>query len=152
MTNAAILTVVQNCPNFTHFRLYIMDPVYPEYLRNELMDEAFCAVAKNCSKLKRLQFSGLVTDMAFEYIGKYAKNLSTLSVGYAGGSDRGMQCVLRGCPFGNEALLSGLEKYETMRSDDVFSNFLVWYYFTLPNIDLCIVSFIVAGYIYKFVF
>ncbi|KAJ6401779.1 hypothetical protein OIU84_013948 [Salix udensis] len=42
-------------------------------------------------------------------------------------SDRGMQCVLEGCtklrkleirdcPFGNVALLSGLEKYESMRA------------------------------------
>lgn len=120
MTNADILTIVQNCPNFTHFRLCIMNP-------DEPMDEAFGAVAKSCTKLKRLSISGLLTDLVFEYIGKYAKNLETLSVAFAGSSDRGMQCVLQGChklrkldtrdcPFGNEALLSGLEKYETMRS------------------------------------
>ncbi|KAK4798274.1 hypothetical protein SAY86_030600 [Trapa natans] len=127
MTNAAVATIVQNCPDFTHFRLCIMNPGQPDYLTNEPMDEAFGAVVKNCPKLQRLAVSGLLTDLTFEYIGTYAKNLETLSVAFAGSSDWGMQCVLEGCPklrkleirdcpFGNKALLSGLEKYESMRS------------------------------------
>ncbi|MED6145136.1 hypothetical protein PIB30_022279 [Stylosanthes scabra] len=127
MTNAAVATVVQNCPDFTHFRLCIMNPGQPDYRTREPMDEAFGAVVKTCSKLQRLAISGLLTDLTFEYIGKYAKNLETLSVAFAGSSDWGMQCVLEGCPklrkleirdcpFGNAALLSGLEKYESMRS------------------------------------
>ncbi|OAY26087.1 protein TRANSPORT INHIBITOR RESPONSE 1 [Manihot esculenta] len=127
MTNAAVATIVQNCPNFTHFRLCIMNPGQPDYITNEPMDEAFGAVVKTCSKLQRLSVSGLLTDLTFAYIGRYAKNLETLSVAFAGSSDWGMQCVLGGCPklrkleirdcpFGNAALLSGLEKYESMRS------------------------------------
>ncbi|XP_059437467.1 protein TRANSPORT INHIBITOR RESPONSE 1-like isoform X1 [Corylus avellana] len=127
MTNAAVETIVQNCPDFTHFRLCIMTPCQPDYRTNEPMDKAFCAVVKTCTKLRRLAVSGLLTDMTFEYIGKYAKNLETLSVAFAGSSDWGMQCVLGGCrklrkleirdcPFGNAALLSGFEKYESMRS------------------------------------
>lgn len=127
MTNAAVATIVKNCPNFTHFRLCIMTPGQPDYLTNEPMDEAFGEVVKTCTKLQRLAVSGLLTDLTFEYIGKYAKNLETLSVAFAGSSDWGMQCVLNGCsklrkleirdcPFGNVALLSGLEKYESMRS------------------------------------
>lgn len=127
MTNAAVATIVQNCPDFTHFRLCIMNPWQPDYQTNEPMDEAFCAVVKSCTKLQRLAVSGLLTDLTFEYIGKYAKNLETLSVAFAGSSDWGMQCVLGGCPklrkleirdcpFGNAALLSGLDKYESMRS------------------------------------
>ncbi|XAR66387.1 hypothetical protein NMG60_11012606 [Bertholletia excelsa] len=127
MTNAAVATVVQNCPDFTHFRLCIMSPRQPDYLTYEPMDEGFGAVVKTCTKLQRLAVSGLLTDLTFEYIGQYAKNLETLSVAFAGNSDWGMQCVLAGCPklrkleirdcpFGNEALLSGLEKYESMRS------------------------------------
>nr|AVV48460.1 F-box protein [Bassia scoparia] len=127
MTNAAVATIVQNCPDFTHFRLCIMNPGQPDHLTNEPMDEAFGAVVKSCKKLRRLALSGLLTDLTFEYIGKYAKNLETLSVAFAGSSDLGMQWVLAGCPklrrleirdcpFGNTALLSGLEKYESMRS------------------------------------
>ncbi|KAL3519636.1 hypothetical protein ACH5RR_017785 [Cinchona calisaya] len=127
MTNAAVATIVRNCPDFTHFRLCIMNPGQPDYLTNEPMDEAFGAVVKTCTKLQRLAVSGLLTDLTFEYIGKYAKNLELLSVAFAGSSDWGMQCVLEGCPklrkleirdcpFGNTALLSGLEKYESMRS------------------------------------
>ncbi|KAL2473343.1 Protein AUXIN SIGNALING F-BOX 3 [Forsythia ovata] len=127
MTNAAVATIVLNCPDFTHFRLCIMNPGEPDYLTNEPMDEAFGAVVKTCTNLRRLAVSGLLTDLTFKYIGKYAKNLETLSVAFAGSSDRGMQCVLQGCPklrkleirdspFGNAALLSGVEKYETMRS------------------------------------
>ncbi|KAL3820604.1 hypothetical protein ACJIZ3_006509 [Penstemon smallii] len=127
MTNAAVITIVQNCPNFTHFRLCIMNPHQPDHLTNEPMDEAFGAVVKTCHKLQRLSVSGLLTDLTFEYIGKYAKNLETLSVAFAGSSDWGMQCVLDGspklrkleirdCPFGNTALLFGHGKYEMMRS------------------------------------
>ncbi|KAG4398524.1 hypothetical protein AAZX31_08G057900 [Glycine max] len=127
MTNAAVATVVQNCPDFTHFRLCIMHPGQPDYLTQESMDEAFGAVVKTCTKLQRLAVSGYLTDLTFEYIGKYAKNLETLSVAFAGSSDWGMRCVLDGCPklrklevrdcpFGNGALLSGLGKYESMRS------------------------------------
>ncbi|KAG8385628.1 hypothetical protein BUALT_Bualt03G0064800 [Buddleja alternifolia] len=127
MTNAAVVTIVQNCPGFTHFRLCIMTPGQPDYLTNEPMDEGFGAVAKTCTKLKRFSVSGLLTDKTFEYIGKYAKNVETLSVAFAGSSDWGMQCVLEGCPklrkleirdcpFGDAAFLSGQGKYETMRS------------------------------------
>ncbi|GAB2231462.1 hypothetical protein Droror1_Dr00010469 [Drosera rotundifolia] len=127
MTNDAVATIVKNCPDFTHFRLCIMNPGQPDYLTNEPMDEAFGAVVKTCTKLRRLAVSGLLTDLTFKYIGEYAKNLETLSVAFAGRSDRGMQHVLEGCPklrrleirdcpFGNAALLSGLDKYESMRS------------------------------------
>lgn len=127
MTNAAVATVVQNCPGFTHFRLCIMNPCQPDHMTNESMDEAFGSVVKTCTKLQRLAVSGLLTDQTFEYIGKYAENLEILSVAFAGSSDWGMQCVLEGCPrlrkleirdcpFGNAALLSGLERYESMRS------------------------------------
>ncbi|KAL9452617.1 hypothetical protein AB3S75_008414 [Citrus x aurantiifolia] len=127
MTNAAVATIVRNCPNFTCFRLCIMNPGQPDYVTNEPMDEAFGAVVKTCTNLQRLSLSGLLTDLTFEYIGQYAKNLELLSVAFAGSSDWGMQCVLRGCPklrkfeirdcpFGDAALLSGLDKYESMRS------------------------------------
>ncbi|KAL8228676.1 hypothetical protein R6Q57_013576 [Mikania cordata] len=127
MTNAAVITVAQNCPDFTHFRLCIMSPHEPDYLTNEPMDEAFGAIVKTCTNLRRLSVSGLLTDLAFEYVGKYAKNLETLSVAFAGTSDMGMEYVMRGCPklkrveirdcpFGDSALLSGLTQYESMRS------------------------------------
>lgn len=127
MTNAAVTTIVQNCPDFTHFRLCIMNPHQPDYQTGEPMDEAFGAVVKTCTKLRRLAVSGLLTDLTFEYVGKYAKNLETLSVAFAGSSDWGMECVLKGCPklrkleirdcpFGNAALLSSFRKYESMRS------------------------------------
>eukprot|EP01018_Ginkgo_biloba_P015075 Gb_04516 [translate_table: standard] len=127
MTNTAIVTVAQNCPKLTHFRLCIMDPCRPDHLTNEPMDEAFGAIVRNCKNLQRLAVSGWLTDETFEYIGLYAKNLETLSVAFAGNSDRGMQYVLQGCPklrkleirdspFGDAALLSGLDHYESMRS------------------------------------
>ncbi|KAF5782693.1 putative leucine-rich repeat domain superfamily, F-box-like domain superfamily [Helianthus annuus] len=127
MTNAAVATVVQNCPGFTHFRLCIMNLGQPDYVTNEPMDEAFGAVVRTCPNLQRLAVSGLLTDLTFEYIGKYAKNLEILSVAFAGSSDLGLKYVLGGCPrlrkleirdcpFGNAALLSGLTKYESMRS------------------------------------
>jgi len=127
MTNAAIVTVAQNCPKLTHFRLCIMAPHQPDHLTNEPMDEAFGAIVRNCKNLQRLSLSGWLTDKTFEYVGCYAKKLRTLSVAFAGNSDRGMQYVLQGCPklrkleirdspFGDAALLSGMGHYESMRS------------------------------------
>lgn len=127
MTNDAVKTIVENCPNFTHFRLCILTPRLPDHATGAPLDEAFGAVVKTCKNLKRLSVSGLLTDLTFEYIGKHAKNLETLSVAFAGNTDWGMQCVLEGCPklrkfeirdcpFGNAALLSGRDKYEKMRS------------------------------------
>lgn len=127
MTNAAVITVARNCPKFTHFRLCIITPYEPDSVTNEPMDEAFGAIVKSCSDLRRLSVSGLLTDLTFEYIGKHAKNLETLSVAFAGTSDSGMEYVMRGCPklrrveirdcpFGDVALLSGLGQYESMRS------------------------------------
>ncbi|OVA08007.1 Leucine-rich repeat [Macleaya cordata] len=127
MTNAAVATVVQNCPDFTVFRLCIMNPGQPDYTTNEPMDEAFGSVVRTCTKLTRLSVSGLLTDLAFENIGKYAKNLQFLSMAFVGSSDRGMQHLMAGCPklrkleirdcpFGDAALLSGMERYESMRS------------------------------------
>ncbi|KAG6419114.1 hypothetical protein SASPL_121323 [Salvia splendens] len=127
MTNAAVVTRVHNCPDFTHFRLCIMTPYQPDYLTNGPLDDGFGAVVKTCTKIKRLSVSGLLTDQTFAYIGKYAKDLDTLSAAFGGSSDLGMQCVLEGCPklrkleirdcpFGDSALVSGREKYEMMRS------------------------------------
>ncbi|KAL7606943.1 transport inhibitor response 1-like protein Os04g0395600 [Lactuca sativa] len=127
MTNAAVATIARNCPGFTHFRLCIMNPGQPDYLTKEPMDEAFGSIVKACPNLQRLAVSGQLTDRTFEYIGKYSKKLETLSVAFAGSSDLGMEYVLGGCPklrkleirdcpFGNGALLSGLTKYESMRS------------------------------------
>ena len=85
----------------------------------------FRAIVNICKGLQRLEISGFLTDKAFDYIGIYAKNLETLSMAFVGSSNLGMECVLRGCPkpwkleirdipFGNYALLSGLQRYESM--------------------------------------
>lgn len=90
------------------------------------MDEGFGAIVMNCKKLTRLAISGLLTDKAFAYIGKYGKLVRTLSVAFAGDSDMGLRYVLEGCPklqkleirdspFGDDALLSGLHHYYNMR-------------------------------------
>ncbi|KAH6779112.1 hypothetical protein C2S52_010349 [Perilla frutescens var. hirtella] len=89
MTNAVVVSIVQNCPYFTHFHLCIMTPAQPDYLTNEPMDEAFGVVVKNCTKLRRLSVSG-------------CPKLRKLQI--------------RDCPFGNVALLSGREKYKMVQS------------------------------------
>ncbi|KAM1606899.1 hypothetical protein PS1_028041 [Malus domestica] len=55
MTNAAVVTIAQNCPDITHFRLCIMTPTKPDHLTGEPMDEAFGAVMKICTKLDKLK-------------------------------------------------------------------------------------------------
>ncbi|CAK7328382.1 unnamed protein product [Dovyalis caffra] len=127
MTNAALITVAKNCPNFTRFRLCILDPTKPDAVTNQPLDEGFGAIVHSCKGLRRLSMSGQLTDQVFLYIGMYAEQLEMLSIAFAGDTDKGMQYLLNGCkklrkleirdcPFGNAALLMDVGKYETMRS------------------------------------
>ncbi|KAI5651055.1 hypothetical protein M9H77_37060 [Catharanthus roseus] len=127
MTNAALITVAKNCPNFIRFRLCTLNPVVPDAVTLQPLDEGFGAIVQSCKGLKRLSVSGLLTDQLFLYIGMYAEQLEMLSIAFAGDSDKGMLYVLNGCkklkkleirdsPFGNVALLADVGKYETMRS------------------------------------
>ncbi|CAK9190126.1 unnamed protein product [Sphagnum troendelagicum] len=127
MTNAAMATVARNCQRMTHFRLCILKLYETDCITREPLDEGFGAICRECKDLKRLALSGLLTDKTFEYIGQFGKKLETLSVAFAGETDLGMQYVLGGCtklrkleirdcPFGDEALLAGIDKYNSMRS------------------------------------
>lgn len=127
MTNAGLETVAKNCPNFIRFRLCILDPTKPDPVTMQPLDEGFGAIVRSCKRLRRLSMSGLLTDKVFLYIGVYAEQLEMLSIAFAGNTDKGMLYVLKGCkklrkleirdcPFGNEALLTDVGKYETMRS------------------------------------
>ncbi|KAL2455572.1 Protein AUXIN SIGNALING F-BOX 3 [Forsythia ovata] len=127
MTNAALITVAKNCPNFIRFRLCTLNPTIPDAVTMQPLDEGFGAIVQSCKGLKRLSVSGLLTDQVFLYIGMYAEQLEMLSIAFAGDSDKGMLYVLNGCkklkkleirdsPFGNMALLADTGKYETMRS------------------------------------
>ncbi|OWM87201.1 protein TRANSPORT INHIBITOR RESPONSE 1-like [Punica granatum] len=127
MTNAALISIAQNRPNFTRFRLCIIEPRSPDYLTLQPLDVGFGAIVEHCKGLRRLSLAGLLTDRVFELIGTHAKKLEMLSVAFAGDSDLGLHHVLSGCeslrkleimdcPFGDKALLSNVEKLETMRS------------------------------------
>ncbi|KAL9250265.1 Transport inhibitor response 1-like protein [Drosera capensis] len=126
MTNAVVITMSKNCPELVVFRLCIMGRLRPDHVTNEPMDEGFGAIVMNCKKLTRLAVSGLLTDKAFAYIGKYGKLVRTLSVAFAGDSDMALKFVLEGCsnlqkleirdsPFGDFGLLAGLSHYYNMR-------------------------------------
>ncbi|GMY12999.1 protein AUXIN SIGNALING F-BOX 2-like [Fagus crenata] len=127
MTNAALIAVAKNCPNFIRFRLCILDPAKPDPVTLQPLDEGFGAIVQSSKQLRRLSLSGLLTDQVFLYIGMYAEQLEMLSIAFAGETDKGMIYVLNGCkklrkleirdsPFGNMALLRDVGKYETMRS------------------------------------
>lgn len=127
MTNAALITVANNCSNFIRFRLCILEPNKPDHVTSGPLDEGFGAIVRACKRLRRLSLSGLLTDQVFHYIGKYAHELEMLSIAFAGDTDKGMLYVLDGCkkmrkleirdsPFGDAALLADVSKYETMRS------------------------------------
>ena len=127
MTNAALITVAKNCPNFIRFRLCILDPTKPDPDTMQPLNEGFGAIVQSCKQLRRLSLSGQLTDQVFLYIGMYAEQLEMLSIAFAGESDKAMLYVLNGCkklrkleirdsPFGDSALLMDVGKYETMRS------------------------------------
>lgn len=126
MTNAAVIAMSKNCPELVVFRLCIMGRHRPDHLTNEPMDEGFGAIVMNCKKLTRLAVSGLLTDKAFDYIGRYGKLVRTLSVAFAGDTDMALKYVLEGCPnllkleardspFGDSVLRAGLHHFYKMR-------------------------------------
>ncbi|KAK1302811.1 Transport inhibitor response 1-like protein [Acorus calamus] len=126
MTNAAVVAMSKGCPDLAVFRLCIMGRRRPDCVTGEPMDEGFGAIVQNCRSLSRLAVSGLLTDRAFRYIGKFGKSVRTLSVAFAGDSDAGLTYVLEGCPrlqkleirdspFGDPAVLSGVARYYNMR-------------------------------------
>ena len=126
MTNAALIAVAKNCPNFISFRLFLLDPAKPDPVTMQPLDEGFGAIVRSSKRLRRLILTGLLTDQVFHYIGNYAEQLEILSVAFAGKSDKGMLYVLNGCkklrkleimfsPFGDMALLGDVGKYETLR-------------------------------------
>ncbi|KAI3678996.1 hypothetical protein L6452_38301 [Arctium lappa] len=127
MSNSALITIANNRPNLTCFRLCILEPRAPDYVTFEPLDAGFGAIVENCKQLRRLSMSGLLTDRVFEHIGTHGKKLDMLSVAFAGDSDLGLHHVLSGCdslrkleirdcPFGDKALLANASKLETMRS------------------------------------
>ncbi|KAK9018292.1 hypothetical protein V6N11_001270 [Hibiscus sabdariffa] len=127
MSNKALVTTSKNCPNFTCFRLCIIEPRTDDYLTLEPLDIGFGAIIQYCQDLQCLSLYGLLTDHVFEYIGTYVKKLEMLFVVFAGDSDLGLYHVLSGCeslrkleirdcPFGDKALLANATKLDTMRS------------------------------------
>lgn len=97
MTNAALITFSENCPNLTCFKLIISPPEQPDYTTLQALDHGFGAIVKSCKILKKLTISGLLTDDVFLYIGMYAERLQVLCVYNAGENDTGKHYVINGC-------------------------------------------------------
>ncbi|KAE8775956.1 transport inhibitor response 1-like protein [Hordeum vulgare] len=126
MTNSAVVAMSNNCPDLVVFRLCIMGRHRPDRITGEPMDDGFGAIVMNCKKLTRLSVSGLLTDKAFSYIGKYGKLIKTLSLAFSGNSDLSLQFLFEGCtrlqklevrdsPFSDRGLLCGLDYFYNMR-------------------------------------
>ncbi|KAI3852250.1 hypothetical protein MKX03_028402 [Papaver bracteatum] len=126
MTNDALSLVAKSFPNFFSFRLCMIDPRKANHITLDPLDEGFGAIIKSCKGLRRLVLSGLVTELAFRYIGIHGEQLEILSVAFAGDGDKGVLHVLNGCnklnkleimdsQFGDTALLTNMGKYEAMR-------------------------------------
>lgn len=127
MTNIGLEFVAKTSPRLTCFRLCILDPKMPDHVTKQPLDEGFGAIAKCCPNLTRFSLSGLLSDKVFGYIGMFAKRVEMLSLAFAGESNLGMQRIMEGCPnlrkleirdspFGDPAVLSNIQKYESMRS------------------------------------
>lgn len=97
MTNAALVTFSQNCPNITCFKLIISTPNQPDHLTLQSFDHGYGAIVESCKNLKKLTISGQLTDDVFLYIGMYAERLEVLSVLNAGEVDVGVAYVKNGC-------------------------------------------------------
>ncbi|KAI3930592.1 hypothetical protein MKX01_037038 [Papaver californicum] len=126
MTNVSLVTVAEKCPSLVSFRLCILGPKKDDYVALNPLDEGFGAIIESCKGLRRLSLSGLLTDLAFTYIGMHGEQLETFSVVFAGDSDNRMLHVLNGCKrlkkleirdsqFDDTTFLTNMGKYKTMR-------------------------------------
>ncbi|KAI3947308.1 hypothetical protein MKW92_005973 [Papaver armeniacum] len=126
MTNDVLSLVAKNCPNLVSFRLCMLDPRKVDHVTLDPLYEGFGAIIKCYKGLRHLALSGLVTELAFRYIGMHGEQLEILSVAFAGDGDKGVLHVLNGCnklkkleirdsQFGDTALLTNMEKYEAIR-------------------------------------
>ncbi|KAI3888608.1 hypothetical protein MKX03_031377 [Papaver bracteatum] len=82
MTNDALSLVAKSCPNLVSFRLCMLDPRKAYYVRLDPLDEGFGEIIKSYKGLRHLAFSGLVTELAFRYIGMHGEQLEILFIAF----------------------------------------------------------------------
>ncbi|PWA72221.1 transport inhibitor response 1 [Artemisia annua] len=51
MTNTALISIARNRPNFTCFRLCILEPRAPDHLTFEPLDSGFGAIVETCKDI-----------------------------------------------------------------------------------------------------
>jgi hypothetical protein len=77
MTNATLIAIAKNCPNFTRFRLCILEPRKHDAMTNQPLDEGFGAIVRECKGLMQLSIFALLTNKVFMYIRRHAKQLES---------------------------------------------------------------------------
>ncbi|GKC48850.1 leucine-rich repeat, cysteine-containing subtype protein, partial [Tanacetum coccineum] len=89
------------------------------------LDNGIQAMLMGCSKLERLDISHLwhggLTDVGFEYIGKYGANLRSLSLTRIGNSNAGLVKLSEGCPKLRKLELTGCPFSEQVVISCVFN-------------------------------
>ncbi|PWA72205.1 hypothetical protein CTI12_AA273070 [Artemisia annua] len=117
ISNEAIKFVGTHLNNLRKFRL---TAVSQKGITDIPLDDAIRAILMGCRKLERLDITlwhGRLTDVGFEYIGKYGANLRFLSLTSIGISNAGLmklsegcprlrKLILKDCPFGKQAVAS----------------------------------------------
>ncbi|GKE28681.1 leucine-rich repeat, cysteine-containing subtype protein [Tanacetum coccineum] len=126
ISNEALECVGTHLKNLCKFR---MDLVKKVGTKDLLLDNGIRAMLMGCSKLERLDISlsdGGLTDVGFEYIGKYGANLRSLSLTHTGMSNAGLvklsegcprlrKLKLCGCPFSKQAVASSVFNLPSLR-------------------------------------
>ncbi|CAN1222028.1 Protein TRANSPORT INHIBITOR RESPONSE 1 [Linum grandiflorum] len=91
--------VGEKCPLLEELRVFPADP-FDEDMPHAVTEEGIVVVSQGCWKL--------------HYILYFCRQMTNAAV--ATGCTKLRKLEIRDCPFGNAVLLSGLEKYESMRS------------------------------------
>lgn len=136
MTNQALESLAQNCPNLYDVRICLQSkrneshPVIELEAEDATLNMGVRALLMNCPVVRRLSlgFDGwhrdgdvenvVVNDEGLRYIGQYGKSLEILTLDHVSGTtDEGLVAVamgchklrkieLRCCPFGDESMLA----------------------------------------------
>lgn len=125
MTNKALESLADNCPNLSDIRICLVqkyDDSHPviELEGSSTLNLGVKALLMKCRKARRLALcfsrfgltNVVITDEGMSYIGRYGGNLDIITLTNCGSSDVGLACLaagcvklrkleLRHCPFGD---------------------------------------------------
>ncbi|XP_023736637.1 coronatine-insensitive protein 1 [Lactuca sativa] len=121
ISNEAFECIGTHLKNLYDFRIILLDK--QDQITELPLDNGVRALLNGCTRLQRLGIylrPGGLTDVGLGYIGKYARNVRYMLLGFSGDSDLGLLELSKGCPK-----LQKLEMRGCAFSEEALSSFVM---------------------------